>query len=180
MFQVNVDGPFLTTWAVKDEMIRNRFGRIVNLASIAGMLMKKDFMHYATTKAAVISFTRHCSEAFAPHNVRVNCVAPGLTDTEMARFANQGVFDKLVAGTPLLTSDCPGLREVVRDTPAVLAPAGDVAAWTDALAAMSAAPPVEAVRAYVPQAVARYDAARTAERTVEAINDVAARAEPGA
>lgn len=101
MFEVNVDGTFLTTWAVKDEMIARRLGRIVNISSLAGLVIKKDMIHYATAKAAVISFTRHCAEAFAPHNVRVNCVAPGLTDTDLARSANPGAVQKLIAITPL-------------------------------------------------------------------------------
>ena len=93
MFEINVDGPFLTTWAVKDEMIARRFGRIVNISSLAGITIKKDMIHYATTKAAVISFTRHCAVAFAPHNIRVNCVAPGLTNTELAQSANPDLVD---------------------------------------------------------------------------------------
>src|SRR6185369_4362403 len=101
MFEVNVDGPFLTTWAVKDEMISRRFGRIVNISSLAGLVKKKDLIHYATAKAAVISFTRHCSEAFAPHNIRVNCVAPGLTETEMAHNAGAELLAQLIAITPL-------------------------------------------------------------------------------
>ena len=101
MFAVNVDGPFLTTWAVKDAMIAQRFGRIVNIASIAGIVLKKNMIPYATTKAAVISFTRHCSEAFAPHNVRVNCVAPGLTDTDLARDANPTSIAQIIGLTPL-------------------------------------------------------------------------------
>jgi 3-oxoacyl-[acyl-carrier protein] reductase len=58
-------------------------------------------LHYATAKAAVIAFTRHCAEAFAPHNVRVNCVAPGLTETELSRSANPGLIDQLIAITPM-------------------------------------------------------------------------------
>lgn len=100
-FEINVDGPFLTTWAVKDEMIARRFGRIVNIASLAGLIKKKDMIHYATSKAAVIALTRHCAEAFAPYNVRVNCVSPGLTDTDLARSANPSVVDQLIASTPL-------------------------------------------------------------------------------
>jgi 3-oxoacyl-[acyl-carrier protein] reductase len=64
------------------------------------MLKKKEMVHYGTTKAAVIAFTRNCSEAFAPH-VRVNCVAPGLTDTDMARSANPALVEQLIAITPL-------------------------------------------------------------------------------
>src|SRR6266511_5348005 len=101
MFEVNVDGPFLTTWAVKDEMIARRFGRIVNISSLAGVVKKKDLIHYASAKAAVISFTRHCSDAFAEHNIRVNCVAPGLTDTEMARGVDPALLAQLIAATPM-------------------------------------------------------------------------------
>ncbi|MDB5335845.1 MAG: 3-oxoacyl-(acyl-carrier-protein) reductase, partial [Planctomycetaceae bacterium] len=101
MLDVNLDGTFLTTWAVKGEMIERKFGRIVNVASLAGLVKKKDMIHYATAKAAVIAFTRHCAEAFAPHNVRVNCVAPGLTETELSKSANPGLIDKLIGITPM-------------------------------------------------------------------------------
>ena len=115
MFEVNVDGVFLTTWAVKDEMIERGFGRIVNVASLAGIILKKDMIHYATTKAAVISLTRHCAEAFAPHNVRVNCVAPGLTDTDLAGSGNPGMIDRLIASTPMGRMALPGeMASVIR------------------------------------------------------------------
>ena len=101
MFDVNLDGTFLMTWAVKDEMIAQRFGRIVNISSLAGLIKKKDMIPYGTAKAAVVAFTRHCAEAFAPHNVRMNCVAPGLTETDLALTANSGLIEKLVSITPL-------------------------------------------------------------------------------
>lgn len=101
MFEVNVDGPFLTTWAVKDEMIEREYGRIVNISSLAGIKIKSRMISYATTKSALISFTRHCAEAFAPYNIRVNCVAPGLTNTDLARSANAGVIEQLISITPM-------------------------------------------------------------------------------
>ncbi len=101
MFAVNVDGPFLTTWAVKDSMVERGFGRIVNISSLAAVALKKDMIHYATTKAAVIAFTRHTAQALAPHNVRVNCVAPGLTNTDLAQSSNPGMIAALVASTPM-------------------------------------------------------------------------------
>ncbi len=101
MFEVNVDGPFLTTWAVKDDMIERRYGRIVNVSSLAAIALKKDMIHYATSKAAVIAFTRHCAEAFAPFNVRVNCVAPGLTNTELAQSSNPGLVEQIISATPM-------------------------------------------------------------------------------
>ena len=96
-----MDGPFLTTWAVKDEMIARRYGRIVNISSLAGVVLKKNMIHYATSKAAIISFTRHCAEAFAPNNIRVNCVAPGLTNTDLAQSANPDQVQQLISITPL-------------------------------------------------------------------------------
>jgi 3-oxoacyl-[acyl-carrier protein] reductase len=100
MFAVNVDGPFLATWAVKDEMIARGYGRIVNISSLAAVILKPEMIDYATTKAAVIAFTRHCAAAFAPQ-IRVNCVAPGLTDTEMAQSANPDLVQRLIDVTPL-------------------------------------------------------------------------------
>ena len=100
MFSVNVDGPFLLTWAVKDEMVSRGFGRIVNISSIAAVILKPDMIDYATTKAAVISFTRHSAAALAPH-VRVNCVAPGLTNTDLAQSANPDAVARLIAIMPL-------------------------------------------------------------------------------
>src|SRR5205085_8216094 len=82
---VNLTGTYLAVFAVKDEMISRRFGRIVTLSSVAALRPRKMQIHYATAKAGVIAFTRCCAEAFAPHNVRINCLAPGLIDTEMAR-----------------------------------------------------------------------------------------------
>ena len=101
MFAVNVDGPFLTTWAVKDQMIDQGFGRIVNISSLAAIQLKRNMIHYATTKAAVVAFTRHTAHAFAEHNVRVNCLAPGLTDTDLARSANPDMVEQLIANTPM-------------------------------------------------------------------------------
>ncbi len=101
MFEVNVDGPFLTTWAIKDEMIAREYGRIVNISSLAGLKIKSRMIGYATTKSALISFTRHCAEAFAPYNIRVNCVAPGLTNTELARSANPNLVEHLISITPM-------------------------------------------------------------------------------
>lgn len=101
MMDINVDGCFLTTWAVKDGMIKRKYGRIVNISSIAGIELKSRMIHYAVSKAAMIALTRNCAEAFAPHNVRVNCVAPGLTNTDLAKFANPGLIQEIIGITPM-------------------------------------------------------------------------------
>jgi 3-oxoacyl-[acyl-carrier protein] reductase len=58
-------------------------------------------IHYATSKAGVIAFTRCCAEAFAPYNVRINGVAPGLIDTEMAQVLPPEMRHVVVEQTPL-------------------------------------------------------------------------------
>lgn len=82
IMRVNVDGTFLPVMAVKDGMIARGYGRIVCIASIAGLAARPKMLPYSTSKAAVIAFARSCAAAFAPA-VRVNSVAPGLIETDM-------------------------------------------------------------------------------------------------
>lgn len=96
----NLHGAFRIVWAVKDEMLKRKSGSIVLLSSVAALRPRATQIHYATAKAGVIALARCCSEAFAPH-VRVNCVAPGLTDTEMARVLPDEQIERVVAATPL-------------------------------------------------------------------------------
>jgi NAD(P)-dependent dehydrogenase (short-subunit alcohol dehydrogenase family) len=97
---VNLNGAFLMMFAVKDEMLERRFGRIVMVSSIAALRPRKMQIHYASAKAGVIALTQCCAEAFAPH-VRVNCVAPGLTETEMAHVLPEPTIRQVVQETPL-------------------------------------------------------------------------------
>ncbi len=97
---VNLNGTFLVVFAVKDEMIARRFGRIVTVSSVAALRPRAAQMHYAASKAGVIAFTHCCAEAFAPH-VRVNCVAPGLTETEMMHVLPAERIQAVVNETPL-------------------------------------------------------------------------------
>jgi 3-oxoacyl-[acyl-carrier protein] reductase len=87
---VNVDGTFLPVMAVKDGMIERGFGRIVCIASIAGLASRARMLPYSTSKAAVIAFARSCAQAFAP-DVRVNCLAPGLIETDMSAAMDETI-----------------------------------------------------------------------------------------
>ncbi len=101
MIDVNLTGTYLVVFAVKDEMIERRFGRIVTLSSVAALRPRKRQIHYATAKAGVIALTRCCAEAFAPFGVRINGVAPGLIETEMAHVLSDAMIADVIAGTPL-------------------------------------------------------------------------------
>jgi 3-oxoacyl-[acyl-carrier protein] reductase len=97
---VNLDGTFLSIMAVKDEMLKNRYGRIVCLSSVAALRPRKLQLHYASSKAGVIALVRCCAEAFAPH-VRVNGIAPGLIDTEMGALVGPKALEAIIDATPL-------------------------------------------------------------------------------
>lgn len=98
---VNLNGTYVAVFAVKDEMIERGFGRIVTVSSIAALRPRKMQVHYSAAKAGVIAFTRCCAEAFGPHNVRINCVAPGLVETEMAHVLSEETIHRIKAETPL-------------------------------------------------------------------------------
>src|SRR5262249_48767210 len=99
--QVNLSGSYLVVFAVKDEMISRGFGRIVLVSSVAALRPRKMQIHYSASKAGVIALARCCGEAFAPHNVRINCMAPGLIDTEMAQVLSEEAMNRIVTDTPM-------------------------------------------------------------------------------
>ena len=98
---VNLTGAYLVTWAVKPSMIERGFGRIVNIASIAGLRPRPMSIAYAASKAGLIGLTKSLAEALAPHNIRVNAIAPGLIDTEILSDVRQERIDAIVQSTPL-------------------------------------------------------------------------------
>jgi 3-oxoacyl-[acyl-carrier protein] reductase len=101
MIDVNLHGAFRMLYAVKDEMVRRRFGRIVMLSSVAALRPRARQIHYSAAKAGVIALTRCLAEALAPHNVRINGLAPGLIDTEMARVLSAEQTRTVVEQTPM-------------------------------------------------------------------------------
>lgn len=105
---INLSGTYRVVFAVKDSMISRGFGRIVAVSSLAGLRPRPMQIHYSTAKAGVIAFTRSCAEAFAPHNVRFNCVAPGLIDTEMVRVLPDERINSIVRETPIQRLGQPG------------------------------------------------------------------------
>ena len=104
---INLDGAFLTVMAVKDEMIRREYGRIVCISSVAALRPRKMQIHYASSKAALHAMVRCCAEGFAPH-VRINCIAPGLIETEMGATLGPERSAQIVAETPLGRLGQPG------------------------------------------------------------------------
>ena len=98
---INVTGTFLVTWAVKDGMIERGFGRIINMSSTSGLRARPMSIPYATTKAAIVGFTKSLAEALARDNVRVNAVAPGLIETQIIDGVTPAALDRIVENSPI-------------------------------------------------------------------------------
>ena len=81
ILSVNLDSMFLMTKAFIDGMRQRRWGRIVNIASDTVSLLVPNLVHYITSKAGVIGFTRSLATEFGEHGITVNAIAPGLTRT---------------------------------------------------------------------------------------------------
>ena len=83
LMHVNIKSPFLITKEVSKLMKKNKYGRIVNIASIAGNRVRDGRTAYSTSKAGLIAFTKTIAAELAPHNILCNTVSPGFTLTEM-------------------------------------------------------------------------------------------------
>ena len=94
VMKVNVTGCFLSARAVVPSMIENKAGSIINISSSTVPMGLPLFMHYVTSKAAVAGMTRVMARELGAHNIRVNAVMPGLTETEVN---NVGRTDELVS-----------------------------------------------------------------------------------
>ena len=79
---LNLSSVFLCSRAVSNNMMERGSGRIINISSVAGMRLSPSFVHYGAAKAGVINLTKGLAMSWAPNNINVNCIAPGLTATE--------------------------------------------------------------------------------------------------
>lgn len=98
---VNLGGARNTIKAVLPHMISEKRGCIVNISSIWGQRGASCEVAYACTKAAIIALTRSLAMELAPSGIRVNCVAPGVINTDMVQVLGQDTLDDLARETPL-------------------------------------------------------------------------------
>lgn len=103
MLKVNVTGMFNTCKCVMPFMIHKKEGKIINVSSIWGLVGASCEVHYSTSKAAIIGFTKALAKELGPSNIKVNCVAPGVINTDMNANLDRETIDTLKEETPLGT-----------------------------------------------------------------------------
>ena len=101
VMDVNLTGPFLACRAVVPHMLAAGYGRIVNVASIAGKEGNPNASHYSASKAGLIGFTKSLAKEVAARNVVVNCVTPAVARTEILAQMTQAHIDYMLSRIPM-------------------------------------------------------------------------------
>ena len=114
IFDINVKGIFNCTQIALKSMIRNHYGKIINISSILGIAGSSCEVPYSASKAAVIGFTKALAKEVGPCQINVNTVAPGLIDTKMNQHIAPEIIERLKQQTPLgIIGSCEDIAETV-------------------------------------------------------------------
>src|SRR5881409_1853634 len=97
VLQVNLFGVFLCCHAIVPHMMENKYGRIVNIASIAGKEGNPNASHYSATKAGVIALTKSLAKEVARTGVIINCITPAVIETEILKQVTQEQIDYMLS-----------------------------------------------------------------------------------
>ena len=112
MFDVNVKGMYNVTHAFIGDMISEKSGKIINISSMWGITGGSCEVHYSAAKAAVIGFTKALAKEMGPSNINVNCIAPGVIETDINAHLSKEDMEELKNETPLMRIGTP--RDVAR------------------------------------------------------------------
>ena len=100
VMRVNLDGPFICCKAIVPSMIEKKYGRIVNIASIAGKEGNPNAAHYSASKAGVIALTKSLGKELAAHDILVNAVTPAAAKTAIFNQMTQQHIDFMLSKIP--------------------------------------------------------------------------------
>jgi 3-oxoacyl-[acyl-carrier protein] reductase len=101
VISINLTGAFLLTQALLSPMLKNRWGRIVNIASVVGRAGQAGQVNYAASKAGIIGLTRSLAREVASRGITVNAVAPGYIETPMTAVLSEEHTKAMLATVPL-------------------------------------------------------------------------------
>ena len=98
---INLDGVFNCSKVFIDQMLKQEYGRVVNITSVIGQIGNFGQANYAASKAGVAAFTKSLAKELAGKGITVNAVAPGFIETEMVQAIPEKVREKLLSQIPL-------------------------------------------------------------------------------
>ena len=124
VINTNLKGSFLCMQMVSKLMLKQRYGRIINLSSVVGLHGNAGQVNYAASKAGVIGMTKSAAKELASRNITVNAVAPGMIETDMTSVIPEKAKEAMMAGIPAGRAGAP---EEIAD--AVVFLASDKAAY---------------------------------------------------
>ncbi|NLA84690.1 MAG: 3-oxoacyl-[acyl-carrier-protein] reductase [Clostridiales bacterium] len=101
VLNTNLNGVFLVTKAASKYMIKQRYGKIINISSVVGIAANAGQANYAASKAGVIGFSKSIAKEFAPRNIMVNVVVPGFIDTDMTNNLTEQQKAEILKQIPL-------------------------------------------------------------------------------
>jgi 3-oxoacyl-[acyl-carrier protein] reductase len=101
VLSVNLKGPFLMTKAICQIMMKQRYGRIVNVASVVGLMGNAGQTNYAASKGGLIAFTKSVAKELASRNITCNAIAPGFIETRMTEKLQDKVKENYIKAIPL-------------------------------------------------------------------------------
>ncbi len=101
VLSINLTGAFLITQQVMPGMIKERWGRIINMASVVGLSGNPSQANYVSSKAGIIGLTKGLAQELGSRNITVNAVAPGFIETDMTAKLPQEVKDRMLSAIPL-------------------------------------------------------------------------------
>ncbi|HTW80769.1 MAG TPA: 3-oxoacyl-[acyl-carrier-protein] reductase [Terracidiphilus sp.] len=101
VLNTNLTGTFLLTQALLPQMLRNRWGRIINMTSVVGRTGQAGQVNYAASKAGLIGFTRSLAREVASRGITVNAVAPGYIETPMTAVLSEDLRASMIATIPV-------------------------------------------------------------------------------
>lgn len=102
MFGVNMFGTFFMTQELLSDMIHKKQGKIINISSMWGEVGASCEVHYSASKSAVIGFTKALAKELAPSGITVNCITPGVIETDMNAVLGAEEREELIGEIPLM------------------------------------------------------------------------------
>ncbi len=107
VISTNLKGVFNVTKSASRFMMKKRYGRIINMASVVGLIGNAGQTNYAAAKAGVIGFTKSCAKELASRGITVNAVAPGCIDTDMTAVLSDEIKAEMLKNIPLARMGTP-------------------------------------------------------------------------